>query len=158
MSFLKVIDDLARDKPMRKTKERQIRKQTEEEKDGDDEYTETVKPDVKLPKQKAFRVDATPTTVGNNSISNTAKTTTTINTSKDVEVTASMQTSDIVLNEKSVYGVLDENVAKEERKRTLSHATRKRYEGRAKKAEENVFEGCGQRRRRRNPVCCLHRF
>jgi hypothetical protein len=112
MSFLKVLDDLARDKPMRKTKERQIRKQTEEEKDGDDEYTETVKPDVKLPKQKAFRVDATPTTVGNNSISNTAKTTTTINTSKDVEVTASMQTSDIVLNEKSVYGVLDENMSR----------------------------------------------
>ena len=111
MSFLKVIDDLARDKPMRKTKERQIRKQKEEEKDGDDEYTETVKPDVKLPKQKAFRVDATPTTVGNNSIS-TAKTTTTINTSKDVEVTASMQTSDIVLNEKSVYGVLDENMSR----------------------------------------------
>jgi DNA polymerase/3'-5' exonuclease PolX len=112
MSFLKVIDDLTRDKPMRKTKERQIRKQKEEEKDGDDEYTETVKPDVKLPKQKAFRVDATPTTVGNNSISNTATTTTTINTSKDVEVTASMQTSDIVLNEKSVYGVLDENMSR----------------------------------------------
>ena len=35
MSFLKVIDDLARDKPMRKTKERQIRKQKEEEKDGE---------------------------------------------------------------------------------------------------------------------------
>ena len=112
MSFLKVIDDLERDKPMRKTKERQIRKQKEEEKDGADEYTETVKPDVKLPKQKAFRVDATPPTVGNNSISNTAKTTTTINTSKDVEVTASMQTSDIVLNEKSVYGVLDENMSR----------------------------------------------
>ena len=82
MSFLKVIDDLARDKPMRKTKERQIRNQKEEEKDDDDEYTETVKPDVKLPKQKAFRVDATPPTVGNNSISNTAKTTTTINTNQ----------------------------------------------------------------------------
>ena len=118
--FLKVIDDLARDKPMRKTKERQIRKQEEEEKDGDDEYTETVKPDVKLPKQKAFRVDAdAPTTVGNNSISNTAKTTTTINTSKDVEATASMQTSDIVLNEKSVHGVLDENMSRKRAQENL---------------------------------------
>ena len=63
--------------------------------------------------------------MGNNSISNTAKTTTTINTSKDVEVTASMQTSDIVLNEKSVYGVLDENMSRKKSAREPYRTLRK---------------------------------
>ena len=107
MSFLQVIDDLAGGKPMRKTRERQIRKEKKDDRrDSDDELTETVKPDVKLPKQKPFRI------VANNSKSDTIITTsTTMNTSKDVEVMASMHTSDIALNAKSVYGVLDESVS-----------------------------------------------
>ena len=106
MSFLQVIDDLAGGKPMRKTRERQIRKEKKDDRrDGDDELTETVKPDVKLPKQKPFRI------IASNSKSDTITTSTTMNTSKDVEVTASMHTSDIALNAKSVYGVLDESVS-----------------------------------------------
>jgi DNA polymerase/3'-5' exonuclease PolX len=142
MSFLQVIDDLAGGKPMRTTRERQIRKEKKDDRrDGDDELTETVKPDVKLPKQKPFRI------IANNSKSDTTITTsTTMNTSKDVEVTASMHTSDIALNAKSVYGVLDESVSEKKsarepyrslRESVLKDEQRKRKKASLRDAEDN---------------------
>ncbi len=121
MSFLEVIDDLAGGKPMRKTKERRKKVHIQQQECNDDDGDETTKPDVKLPKQKPFRVVTTPATVRNQGKSCTITTTTT--TLKDAEVMASMQTSDIALNAMSVYRVLDENVSEkksaEEPYRTL---------------------------------------
>ena len=105
---------------MRKTKERRKKVHIQQQESNDDDGDETTKPDVKLPKQKPFRVVTTPTTVRNQGKSCTTTTTTTL---KDAEVMASMQTSDIALNAMSVYRVLDENVSEkksaEEPYRTL---------------------------------------
>merc|ERR1711959_64018 len=67
----------------------------QQQESNDDDGDETTKPDVKLPKQKPFRVVTTPTTVRNQGKSCTTTTTTTL---KDAEVMASMQTLDIALN------------------------------------------------------------